>query len=792
VSTLARKSLSDLTRRKARSAFAILTLAIAVASIGIFALPALADRMMQKEIRSTQLADLVVYTRPLELGRGQLAALGRLPNVSAVEGRSFYATRAYLGERRVATYVVGVPDFADQHVDIVHLASGTAPRRDQPQALTEVMNARQGTYDGTAGDQLTVLDSDGLPRVIEITGEGRNMTMGLTAGESDAIVIYTTPGTVDVLSRTPGFTSLSFRLDDTSRAAANATAASVERYLRAHTAFTGFTDLPSVRAPGDWPGKEFFEKFSQLLYVLTALALVAGLVLVVNTMGTIVGEQTREIGQMKAIGGTDRQIRAIYLRTAFLMGLIASVIGAAIGAAIANLVTNFFGSSFYGMPAQIAFYWPVLAASVLVGLVGPMLASLPAIRRGVRIPVRAALEATGAEVGGSGRLDRLLRRVAVLPPTFHIGVRSVARRRRRSLATVVQIAFAVGTLLAVLGLGTSIANLTHSAWSDHNWEIWVGSSMRQPFDAKAAQLVREAPGVAGAQPVITNDARANGKVGFVWGTPATTLFGYRLTDGRWYTPAEEHARARVAVLESAIAHQAGVGVGDRVRLDTATGPESFRVVGVVKNVQENGTVVFVPLATLKQVLGTGGAVNGFWVTTGSKDHAVSDMAAAKLEELLSTNGYEIGIGETWVGEADNVASNRQMSTTITVLGFLIVSIGMVGLVSAITMSVLERTREIGILRCVGARARHVRRVFATEGLVLALAGWLLGIPFGYAIDRLFGWLVGRIFSFDMPVAFPPLHVLLALGGTIVLAWLLMRLPLRRAVRFRPGEALRYG
>ena len=77
MSALVKKSLTDLTRRKARSAFAILTLAIAVASVGIFALPALADRMMQKEIRSTQLADLVVYTKPLQIDRSQLAALGR-------------------------------------------------------------------------------------------------------------------------------------------------------------------------------------------------------------------------------------------------------------------------------------------------------------------------------------------------------------------------------------------------------------------------------------------------------------------------------------------------------------------------------------------------------------------------------------------------------------------------------------------------------------------------------------------------------------------------------------------
>ena len=63
-----------------------------------------------------------------------------------------------------------------------------------------------------------------------------------------------------------------------------------------------------MRAPGDWPGKEIFDKFSQLLYVVTLLALLCALVLIANTMTTLVGEQTREIGAMKAIGGRRRQI----------------------------------------------------------------------------------------------------------------------------------------------------------------------------------------------------------------------------------------------------------------------------------------------------------------------------------------------------------------------------------------------------------------------------------------------------------------------------------------------------
>jgi putative ABC transport system permease protein len=116
---------------------------------------------------------------------------------------------------------------------------------------------------------------------------------------------------------------------------------------------------------------------------------------------------------------------------------------------------------------------------------------------------------------------------------------------------------------------------------------------------------------------------------------------------------------------------------------------------------------------------------------------------------------------------------------------------MVGLANAITTNVLERTREIGILRSIGARARDVRRIFTTEGVVLALAGWLVGIPLGYLLTRLIVRLVWEIVDVRLPVVFPPGNVLVALVGTTALALLVLALPVRRAVRFRPGDALRY-
>lgn len=107
---------------------------------------------------------------------------------------------------------------------------------------------------------------------------------------------------------------------------------------------------------------------------------------------------------------------------------------------------------------------------------------------------------------------------------------------------------------------------------------------------------------------------------------------------------------------------------------------------------------------------------------------------------------------------------------------------------AITMGILERTREIGTLRCIGARARDIRRIFATEGMVVALMGWLLGLPAGYLLARGIIALTSSVAHIDLSFAFPTANVAITLVGTIVLSLLV---PVRRAVRFKPGEALRY-
>jgi putative ABC transport system permease protein len=466
------------------------------------------------------------------------------------------------------------------------------------------------------------------------------------------------------------------------------------------------------------------------------------------------------------------------------------VAGLVLGLVLANVLVRFLGSTFFAIDVGLGVDWRVLLVSALIGLLGPALAALPAIRRAVRVPLREALEASGSAVGNQDAGDRLLQGVRFLPRTAQIGLRNVGRRRRRSLSTAIMVSLAVGTLLAILGLASGVADASHTAWGDHGEDVKLTTMSDRGLDAAGVRLLRTTPGVAAIEPMFDASATLAGKDAFVWAVRSDTMFRYRVAAGRWYTSTEERAQARVAVIERNLARQTGTHVGDRIRVETAAGPVALRVVGVAANQQEDGTVLFVPRETVRALL-HGAAADDYWIRTSSHAHAFVDRTTTRIEDRLTAHGYAVGGEIEYVAEADEVASYRTVTTTLAVFGFLVVAISMVGLANAITMSVIERTREIGILRTIGARARDVRRIFAAESAAIALTGWLIGVPLGYLLDRLLVWLVRNVVEVDIPFAFPATYVALALVGTLLLALLITLLPIRRAVRYRPGDALRY-
>jgi len=360
------------------------------------------------------------------------------------------------------------------------------------------------------------------------------------------------------------------------------------------------------------------------------------------------------------------------------------------------------------------------------------------------------------------------------------------------MSTSLVIALSVGTLLAVLGLAAGAANASRASWGDHGEDVKIVAVGQRPLDAPAARLIAASPGVASVEPMFVADVKLAGKDAKIWAVRQATMFHYRIASGRWYTPAEEQARARVAVVEQDIARVTGARLGKTISIQTASGQVSLRVIGISSNQQENGLALFVPLTTAHALLpGRPADANDYWVRTTSQSHPFIDRTTSRIEDTLAAHGYDVNSEVAYVKLANEVAGDQAITTTLGVVGFLIVLISMAGLAGALTTSVLERTREIGVLRSIGARARHIRRIFATETIALAAGGWLIGAPVGYVLDRFLVWLVKNVMNMGLPFTFPLGYLAVVLAGTILVALLITLIPIRRAVRYRPGEALRY-
>ena len=225
----------------------------------------------------------------------------------------------------------------------------------------------------------------------------------------------------------------------------------------------------------------------------------------------------------------------------------------------------------------------------------------------------------------------------------------------------------------------------------------------------------------------------------------------------------------------------------------AAGPVRVRVIGIDTGQNNSGNIVYFPLPALERLDGTPGTANSLWVSTASSSARRHRPGGHRRREPAGRRrvpGHHHQ--DLRPRGADTPPPRTPILAIVEILGLVVVAIMLMGLASALTMGIIERTREIGILRCLGARARHIRRIFTTEAVVLALAGWACGILLGWLIyEGPADLLVRHDADLTLPQEFPPAIPLITLAGVLVLTLVVIRGPLRRATRIQPGTALRY-
>jgi len=337
-----------------------------------------------------------------------------------------------------------------------------------------------------------------------------------------------------------------------------------------------------------------------------------------------------------------------------------------------------------------------------------------------------------------------------------------------------------------------VAAATTAVHGALRFQIEVDADNGAPqLGAHALGIVAATPGVTRVEPLVENEVDLQGQQYMAWGLGPSTLYDYQLSAGRWFTAADTAQSPPVVVLGPAVANAVHAHVGQRLVVGTPTGPTRVEVVGIDSVLLNTGASVFFPLDQLQRLTNSVGVVNAFWLTTRDASNHFVDQVSASVQTRLGHDGYPVGIQKSYVVTAQNESANNAIVGVLEALGLIVVGIALIGLVSTLTLAIIERTREVGILRCLGAGARQIRRVFNAEALGMALVGWVLGSVLGYF---LFAGLVAFIehdFGFTVVKVFPLLSVPVALVALVLVTLLVVRPALRRAVRIEPGRALRY-
>jgi putative ABC transport system permease protein len=302
MSALLKKSWKDLSRRKARTIFTIITVALGVMGIGLFAITPLADRAVQAELRAEKMHNVGVRVTAVPLTAEQLAALKSLDNVGQLSPQAELLVTIAIGGRRERALLVGVPDYADQAVDVVRVTSGEVPRG--MQVLTDQGNAANAVISLSAGDDITVQDPTGTTNRLSVTGVGKNfLHSGATRG--GVAVFYTSLDAIEQISGRTGFTNLNFTLQDTAPGAMAKTVEVVRDYLVANTSVVAFDALADVRE----------DRNETIVSTFLTVSFVVVLIVLIGLMSTLVMnilDRTTEIGMLRCIGAQSKDVRRLF------------------------------------------------------------------------------------------------------------------------------------------------------------------------------------------------------------------------------------------------------------------------------------------------------------------------------------------------------------------------------------------------------------------------------------------------------------------------------------------------
>jgi len=820
-----RKVLRDLWGHKTRSALVVLSIAVGVFAVGMIAgMYAILPRELNRSYAAVIPAHAVLYTAPFD---DELVQVVRhMQGVRDAEGRRSVTLRLRVGpDTWRPLHLFAIPDYDDIRINKIWPEEGAWP---PPKRAMLVERASLKLTGAHIGDTVWVETPNGKLRPLRIAGLAHDLNRP-PALFSGRVYGYVTFDTLEGLGLPRSYDELHIRVagDAHDKAYIRRIADQVREKVEKSGRPVFWTWIPE---PGKHPADEVLLPLMALLGALGFLSLLASGFLVVNTISALLTQQVQQIGVMKAVGARTHQIAGMYLGMAFAFGLLALMVAVPLGALGARAFSAYMASLINFDLADFRIPPYVFALEIAVGLVVPLLAALYPVIAGARITVREAISSYGLGNGhfGTSFIDRLLvagfafytsshgqkgtrtrektRKTSVFfsvrgnnPRLFSrpllLSLRNTFRRKGRLALTMATLTLGGAIFIAVFSVRASLIRTLDDALD--YWKYDVGVSFARPY--RIARIEREAlrvPGVVEAESWGFGSARRLRPDGgesdsiFVVAPPATTeLLQPIVVRGRWLLPEDESA---VVVNTELLKDEPDIDVGDEIVLKIQGRETTWRVVGIVRGVM-TGPIVYVNYPYFARVVRYVGRAGGVQVVTARHDAAFQTQVAKALEKHFERVGLRVRSTQTIADLRGRVIYQFNILVVfLLVMAVLLAVVGGLGLMGTMSINVLERTREIGVMRAIGASDGTVLRIVMAEGLIIGGLSWLMAGGFAWPISKLLSDIVGvQFMQAPLSYRFSVSGALLWLGIALVLAALASFLPARSASRLSVREVLAY-
>ncbi len=799
-----KKSFADVTRRKGRTLMVVLGIFIGV--LGLTGVNFIQQTIFSAFTYSTGTAanSPDIFLQVNKLDPSLTPALSTVPNVQAVQMQSDFDTQWQVSAApgHVPIAIVSYPDLQHAPITPFQLTSGRYPGAGEivleygDQDLQRVSIGGTITVD-TSKSTTTTLRVVGFARTEglqspAVSGSARGY-MSDTAINQAFGSIVPVPG-----SRGPQLMhEVAVKVQNISQE--NTTASALTQMLQANHVTVlnvGFNQ------PFDQAMINAVNGVFTLLLMLSILAVVLSGLLMLNTVITLIAEQTPIIGTLKAVGGTRSAILRSYLISVVIYSALGTLPAIALGLVLGYPLASYLAST---IPLDVGpftiFPW-IIILGLAVGFGVPLLSAFLPLWIGTRITVREALSAYGISVGrGSSFLARVAQRLTWVSQTTWLGLRSVFRKRWRAALTLLTLTLAGTTFLTVQTATASTNQTIANAYASYHYD--VSADIYQQNSPLVAQI-KAMPNVQRVELF-----REWYQVDSPWGElhllgfqPNTQLYQPQIVSGRWLSPNDTNA----ALINEEAAAATGLKVGDTLTL--STGPQRTRSGQSSQSSQVTWTIIGI----LHQPMDDLGEIGTVITTVANVNQLVGDPTDFTPELLIQARDHSQGAVDTLANQIDQLVNggnvNGEQVETIQSLiarrqnswfifyallysvALIVGAVGVLGLANALAASVLERRREIGLLRSMGGSSWRVARVFWVEGMALGGIAWLLGTLLGlllaYGFVQLVSKLVLRVDFIIAPSAF-----VVMLAAILVISTLASIIPVLRASRVRIADMLRY-